>query len=428
MRAKEKDAIADHTENLPVLTLGWHGGNSPLLKAFLILPPALALVAVTAWNARLWRAVSAEEAKTARESGENRGFSERQPMRRTVETDAHNTSGLRELPPLQNRIADMTAAEIAEAMVVLASLEMDGAARERFETMLLSSLAEKDPALALATYAGRIPPESGALSRKLAAALGAWAKQDPAAASAWLDQQIAAGRFDSKSLDDRSAPRMEFEAGLLTVLLAIDLPAASQRIAGLPEEQRRPTLQQISFARLDSAAKGAYASVVRSLVPPQEQPGAFTHLISEWAPSSDLAEISGFLDSIDASAGERAVSARMAAHSQWKTIAATRAITRDDLEPMSKWLNRQAPEDSHRLVGEALAEAAQLGRNFDFTTASRLALQHQQETGSDQVLVGFLESYAARSNLAQALPLAARISDPAIRDELVKRLQPDPAR
>jgi hypothetical protein len=428
MRGKGKDTIASSPENLPVLTLGWHGGNSLLLKAFLILPPALALVAVTAWNAHLWQAVSAEKAKAAQESGEDRRSSELYPVRRPVKADAHDTGGLRGLPHLQNRIAEMTAAEVAETLVALASLEMDGEARERFETMLLSSLVEKDPALALATYGGRIPPESGALSRKLAAALGAWAKQNPATASAWLDQQIAAGRFDSKSLDNRSGPRIEFEAELLTVLLAIDLTAAGQRIAGLPEEQRRPTLQNIPFASLDSNTKGGYISLVRSFVPREEQPGAFSQLISEWAPHISLAEISGFLDSIHASPDERAVSARMAAHSQWKTIASMRAVTRDDLELMSDWLGRQAPEDSHRLIGEALAESAQLGRNFDFTTASRLALQHQQETGSDQVLVGFLESYAARSNLAEALPLAARISDPTMRDELVKRLQPAQAR
>ena len=76
------------------------------------------------------------------------------------------------------------------------------------------------------------------------------------------------------------------------------------------------------------------------------------------------------------------------------------------------WLGRQAPQEMNAILGKSLAEAAQDDGKFGFAEASKLALHYQQSGGGDDVLVAFLKSYAARSNLEEALQIADRISDP----------------
>jgi hypothetical protein len=76
-----------------------------------------------------------------------------------------------------------------------------------------------------------------------------------------------------------------------------------------------------------------------------------------------------------------------------------------------------------KVTGEAIADAAQDGGEFDFEDASKLALKYHRSSGNDEVLIAFLESFAARSNLEEALPLVDKISNPARRAEILKRLK-----
>ncbi|MCF7733387.1 MAG: hypothetical protein K9N23_16980 [Akkermansiaceae bacterium] len=71
-------------------------------------------------------------------------------------------------------------------------------------------------------------------------ALREWAKQDPAKAGAWLDQQIAAGKFASKTLDGSSQFRTQFESVMSGVLFPSDPDAAGRRRAPLGSAAGRP--------------------------------------------------------------------------------------------------------------------------------------------------------------------------------------------
>jgi len=291
------------------------------------------------------------------------------------------------------------------------------------EEMLVSPLIEHDPALALETFANRIPNEDDGVAWQLPGALAAWAKIDRAAASNWFDRQIESGLFDSKSLDGQSQPRMEFEGALVGELLGSDINAAGQRIAALPEEQRREALEQISFSELSPAAQKAYADLVRSLVPQDERAGSFTYVISDLVSEGGFSDVDRFLDDIGATSEERAVSAREAANTNLEEIASDRPLTSEDVDKVRDWLKQQAPGTEDRVTGEALADAAQEGGDFGFEEASKLALKYHRSSGNDDVLIAFLESFAARSNLEEALPLVDKISDPARRDEILKQLK-----
>ena len=423
-----------------------------LLKASYIIPPAVALVVVAIWNVSQWRAVSASEdqerslrnridtAKTAHASGTSKSSGSRsvktkaasgsEPIdwkdmaARIREMEEDDGMGdFRMMMAFEKRVSEMNEEELLAALEEISQLGLDAEAKASLEEMLVVPLIEKDPELALTKFANRIPLDDDGVASELSTALGAWAKKDPVAAAAWFDKQIAAGTFDSKSLDGQSQIRMEFEAALVGELLESDMSAASQRIAALPDEQRREALEQISFSELSPAAQKAYAELVRGLVPQDERAGSFTHVISDLITDGGYAKVTSFLDDIQATPEERAVSARQAANSQLEEIACERAVTREDVDAMRAWLDRQAPGTADRVTGEALADAAQEDGEFGFEDASKLALEYHKSSGNDEVLVAFLESFAARSNLEEALPLADKISDPKLRNEVLKRLK-----
>lgn len=340
------------------------------------------------------------------------------------ETDRHGLIGdLREAAALQKRISGMSASELVSALDEIAAMDLDAESKASLEEMLVDPLIKLDPELVLKRFADRLDDEDDGVAWQLSSALREWAKKDRAAAAAWFDGQIAAGLFESKSLDGVSQSRLEFEASLVGELLGTDFAAASERIAALPEEQRREALEQIPFSELSPGARNAYAELVRGLVPEDERAGSFTHVISEIVPDGGYPKVDEFLNAIQATPEERAVSAREAANARIEEIAGERAVTRQDVDAMRQWLAKHSPDTVDRVTGEALADASQDGGEFSFEQASQLALEYNRKGGNDDVLVAFLESFAARSNLEQALPLVDKISDPARRAEILKQLE-----
>ena len=135
-----------------------------------------------------------------------------------------------------------------------------------------------------------------------------------------LDKQIAAGKFESRSLDGRSEMRTMFEAGVLENLISSDLEAAGRRLLALPEDQRREVLEQLSFSELGPDARRDYATLVRQLVPSDERPGSFANIATQLVEDGGYQKVSAFLDAVEATAEERAVSARQAAATQLELL------------------------------------------------------------------------------------------------------------
>ena len=284
-------------------------------------------------------------------------------------------------------------------------------------------LIREDPKLALERFGNRIGSESSAIGWQLSTALRDWAKKDLAGATAWFDRQIAAGKFDSKSLDGRSEERTRFEASLLQSLLSSDPSAASQRLANIPEDQRREVLEQIAFPELGPLDQKNYAELVRQLVPGDERAGSFAHIASELVDESGYGKVSNFLDAVQATPTERAAAASQTAESRMQSLGLTGTLTRADVDTLREWLTRQAPGQVDTITGKALAEAAQNQGKFKFAEASQLVIQYQQSTGNDDALVAFLQSYSARSNLEEAIHMADLISDAKRRAAILNQLK-----
>ena len=420
------------------------------LKATHLIAPVAALVLVGAWNVSQMGSIRLlesdvstlrERVSTALASGNlpavssassrpNKTAARKQPhdwqelSARLLEMQNGGDRGdLRAGVNFQQELAGMTKEEMTAALDEIAGLDLSDEARETLESLIIAPLIREDPQLALERFGDRIGSESSAIGWQLSTALRDWAKKDLAGATAWFDRQIAAGKFDSKSLDGRSEERTRFEAALMQSLLSSDPNAASQRLADIPEDQRREVLEQIAFPELGPQDQKTYAELVRQLVPQDERAGSFAHIASELVDDSGYGKVSNFLDAVQATPAERVAAASQTAESRLQSLGLDGNVTRADVDSLREWLTRQAPGQVDSITGKALAEAAQDQGKFTFAEASQLVIQYQKTSGNDDMLVAFLKSYSARSNLDEAIHMADLISDAKRRAEVLDKLQ-----
>jgi len=340
-----------------------------------------------------------------------------------LEAEKGTSSDLRSQMAFQQDLRGMSRDEIIAALDDIANLGLSDEARELLENQMLDALIKQDPEYALKRFADRIEGDSNEFSWQLSTAFGQWAKTDLAAAKRWFDEQVRDGKFDSKSLDGRSDTLLQFESELMESLIATDVNAAAQQLAGLPEDQRREVLEKLSFADLSPAEQQAYTDLIRQYIPADERQGSFAHIASQLVDDSGYDKVTAFLDAVQATPEERAAAAKQTADSQLEQLADEGKVNQASVDKLRDWLKEQSPGNVDSLTGKALAEAAQDGGEFDYAEASQLVLKYQKSTGSDDILVAFLEGYSAHSNLDQAIHLAEMISDERRRAQVLKNLK-----
>lgn len=326
--------------------------------------------------------------------------------------------GLSEMEALmkfEQRLSKMSRQELIAALGALAGLDLSTEARLELEKMILAQLVAIDPAGALNHYAGKIEGAPSEIGFQLAEALKEWAKTDLSKATAWLDQQIASGNFESKTLDGRSEMRTQFEASLMESLVSSDPTAAGRRLENLPEDQRREVLQQIPFAELSQDEQKAYASLVRQWIPADERSGSFADMAGKLVDGNAFPQVADFLDSIQATPAERYAAAKQSAESQLDALSRLGNVTSTAVDELREWVQRQAPTQVDSITGKSLAEAAQNGGKLTTAEAAALVLQYQQSSGNDAMLIAFLDGYAARSSLGLVQAYVGKLSDPALR-------------
>jgi hypothetical protein len=425
--------------------------NLSYLKLLHLIPPVVALALVVAWNTAERRAVSSLETESAvlrgkiskalasgssrtaltaaATNGKTQGASKRpinwKEMAALVAAaqDGGDKAGMRALLDFQQRLSEMSREEMIAALDEIAALGLSDAERLAMEEMIVEALLKQDPQYVLERFVDRIESEPDGIGWQLSTAMGEWAKKDLKAATAWFDRQIAAGKFESRSLDGRSEMRTQFEAALMESMIGSDPASAAARLAELPEDQRREVLQQLPFSDLSPEEQKAYAAMVRELIPEDERAGSFAHIASQLVDDEGYGKVGAFLDAIGATPEERAAAAKQTAESRLSLLANEDGVTRADVDSLREWLTRQAPGETDSIIGKALAEAAQDSDAFGFSEASQLALHYQKISGSDDVLVAFLKSYSARSNLEEARHLADMITDEKLRKQLLRDLK-----
>ena len=426
--------------------------NTHLVKASLFIPPVVALAIAGTWlaiqrqsistleqkSAALRKSIAAHssdasaESPNAKPADPTKAANAKEPIdwkkiaaQLTEIRQADGTGYMRMRVRFQERLQAMSKEELVAALDEIAALDFPTDTREMLELIILDPLVEKDPELVLTKYIAHLHDFASSLTWHLSHAMQKWAEKDPAAASAWFDQQIAAGKFDSKALDGRSETRIRFENKLINVLLGTDPDAAGRRLAAMPEGVRLGILSQISSPILKDEEQLAFATLVREQVSKEKQAQTLAEQASRLVGKKDYAKATEFLDRIQATPAERTASVEQAAESIIQTITQRSNITRGDLDSMREWVTAQAPESTGRTTGSVLAYSLRVRHKLEFSEAAELAVQYYDASNNDDVLYSFLSNawWDARRNKEQARILAGKISDAKRREEILRWLK-----
>jgi len=418
------------------------------LKATLLIPPAVSLVIAGSWlttqqhsisileneSVRLRKSIAAARTAQADTDSKSTAKSTSAKSKDTMDwkkisqsmLEMQNNNGMgdmREMIRLHQHIQTMEKEELVAALDEIDSLDLTSEARAALEQMLIGPLIEKDPELALNRFSNRLQKnDQGGLSWQLGDALSKWAKKEPDRASAWLDQQIAAGNFDSKTLDGKSQTRIQFEGRLISILLGSDFGSAAHRLADLPEDQRTEALQSTGGGQIKEENQKAYADLVRTQIPENERNGIISRFAANLV-SKGYPEVTAYLDRISASPEERKASVEQAAVSNIQRSGRQKTISSEDIDSMRKWAETQSPGSADAVTGKALASASRRNGKSTFADTAALAAQYHDKSGNDEVLVNFLGGWEAREHKEESAKLAEKISDPKRREEILNNFK-----
>lgn len=340
--------------------------------------------------------------------------------------DQQNSGDPRPKIRIQQQILKLSAEEIAEALDQIEALDLTEEARNGLEYLLFGPLVQKNPQLALERFFdGADPDKREKNSWQLANALKAWADKDPAAATEWLDKRIADGVFDSKTLDGTSQIRLQFEGSFLASILSTDPAAMEKRLATFPPGQRRQLLSQYDFNHVKEKDQTSFAAIVRGQLPENEQAELLARPAAQLA-NNGYESAGAYLDRINATPKERAVAVLEVAEKRVIALGQIGKVDITELDQMRAWSESQSPGSANKATGKALAVFSGNG-SFDqkasFNEALKLANHYLEQTGNDDVLVGFLEDRPAAENLESSRALAEKIQDPKRREEVLSRLK-----
>lgn len=331
---------------------------------------------------------------------------------------------MRAMMQLQQRLLGMSAAALFAELDVIAGLDLSDEERRGLENMLVGVLVNKDPEGVLKRFEDRLRAGQGydPMSWQLTQAFNRWAGKDAAAAAVWLDERIAAGKFDSKSLDGRNQMRQQFEAALMMKLVASDPAAAGARLDAMPEQQRLEVFQGGFFAQMEPGSEAALAKLAREHLPADQRTIALTGPVGMLVQQGGYERVGEYLKGIGASAAEREEIVKAAVGSRMSHAGDPEKVV-EEIDKARTWAGAESPDSVDKLTGAAIGQYA---LQKDFNQALELAESYQQKGGGDEVIAGLLESPAAINNRDTALTLLDRIQDPVRREELRKKLEAYP--
>jgi hypothetical protein len=416
------------------------------MKITSTIPPVLALALVGVWITYQRQSISAEEGASAslqkqilvaRSSGpgadptrsknatsasaaeDKAPLDWKKNLTQFAEMEQNDgSSDRRAMVRLNECLESMSKEELLAALDDIAALVLSHESRFTLECSVMGQLMARDPEFGMNCYVKRLQNDPRQVSWSLCNALQEWAEKDMAKATAWFDQQIAAGKFDSKSLDGKMGVRDEAEAGLIGILLRSAPEAAARRLSAMPEDQRAEVFVPSSLQFVNEENQVALASLIRSQVAGKDQPQALAHQVDFLVGGDGYARVNEYMDRISATPAERMACIEQAAQSQIRQISSRGKFTREDLDTLRQWTMTQAPDSTDRITGQALARS-----KLDFAAASEWILSYHQASGNDDLITSFLNGGSSRKNKEQARALAAQITDVKRRDEILKKLQ-----
>ena len=330
---------------------------------------------------------------------------------------------------LRRQIAGMTKEEMIAALNEIAALDISRDLRRALESMFLEPLAAMDPELALTRFCGQFKTDRREEGSQQAKIFHQWAKQDLAAATAWFERQLAAGTFDPLALDGSSPARINFEGALVRVLLSSDPAAAARRMAAMSKKDRVLILWCCThYTAVPEANQATFVRLAREQVPAKDVGSLIASQAMNQLTRDSTANVLAYLDRIQATPAERAICVVPVASDLVRRGGPNQPPDRAAFDRMREWVQSQTPDRTETITGQILAKIVRTPANdkpatLEFAAAAALALEYRQLSDNDDVLCAFLTDPAARYNIEQARQLAAHITDPARREEILNQLK-----
>jgi hypothetical protein len=420
------------------------------MKPRVLIAPLAALLVAWLWLASQNRAISSVQARTAllqakiataRNSpagslldgdiGPRGGSSGKSAINwsRFAENTGQGVQGLfakQETLRVRKKIEAMTPGELFSALGEVRELEIRS--RGQIEKMLLTSLGRKDPAAALDYMIDFDNAHLGMDWGVKTSILTAWAKNDVAAATAWLDDRIASGQFASKQLDGKNSMRFECEAAIIYNSIGSDPAAATRRLSALPENHRAAVVQEILFqirksgSPCDDGTLAAYTTLIRENLPAAAQAQSIGAPVPMLMQQGGYDRVAQYLELAEATPTERTSLIQQAAIAKFPELTRNNQLTVGEIDTFRRWVATQAPDNVDSATAQALVAVGHEGEKA-FNQAAEIALHYQQANGNDDVLIGFLSTMSKFGKSEEVRLLAAKITDPAKRAEILENLQ-----
>ncbi|MES2921483.1 MAG: hypothetical protein V4819_08050 [Verrucomicrobiota bacterium] len=322
------------------------------------------------------------------------------------------------------RIREMGKDELLTTLSEIKTLGLDIRSRGQIEGLLIAALGKEDPAAALSYLIVPGNDHAGIGGNLMTNILRDWTRRDMPGALAWFDGQIAAGNFETRSHDGINFRRARFEAALLANLMNTDPAAAAQRLSGYSVANRASIFQNIcaSGNAANENELAARVLLAREALPASGQATVIASSIARFAGQGDYEGIDRFLGRIAATPEERASSIAATGNKRFTNLCRDDKLTTGEIDSFRKWAFSYEPAKVDDITGRALASVAE----YHEAKAKELLLHYQETSGSDDVVLGFLDSWPFWGNEAKARVLAAKIKDPERRDKFLKTLEADP--
>ena len=328
---------------------------------------------------------------------------------------------------LRQRFEAMSTERLASALNEITTLGLSADAQQKLEEMLLLPLCDKDPELVLTVYFDRFTNGSSSsgqvMDSYLSTAIRKWTTINPAKATAWFDQQLAAERFETKSLEGKSTLRWQLEGMLIKTLNSIDPSAASARLAQLPMDECVTILTDYMGNHLKQADQLGIAEMIRKHLPEDEQVSALVELAARQVYFKGYCGGSEYLDKIKATPAERSASVLKTAERTIGTRSQNKRITQEDIENLSDWARIEAPSITDKVIGVAIAQTTSGNRKLEFAEAANLATHFFNISNNDDILVEFLSNIDRRGHEEDARSFAQKIKDPTRRAAIIDQLK-----
>lgn len=318
---------------------------------------------------------------------------------------------IRAMLRLQSQLMAMSVEELVAALEDADELGLSDDELKALRGKFIQMLASKDPGLALQKYGKELLEDGGWSVRS---ALTQFALKDPLGAMAWVDEQVAKGNLENKSLHENNSPRAQIEAALLQSLLGKQDGLISERLATLPEKERLAAMEKVYLEENDKPAQLAFGQLIRANVPEKKQADfladKFYNIVD-----MDGKKAGELFETLKSSSSERA----QVANKMLEKSANRSGMKTETLVKSYQWVKKLAPEESPATMGEALGMLATSGQE---KAAMSQLLELRKSGENEKMVVSYLQFHGSQMNAENTQLLLNELSEGAEKEKMRKLL------